>query len=581
MNNFYFPFTESIRPIVRKSLLVKALFITLFHLQAFGQGPFPPAAGQPGSTAIHKDSPLFKTWAIGFELERGWVNIADTTVYAGGSNKASFGHPSSALGQASGISTEVVSLGDGGSITLTFSAPIINGPGFDFAVFENSFSDNFLELAFVEVSSDGSRFVRFPATSLTPYNTQVGSFGTIDPTNIHNLAGKYRGGFGTPFDLSDLADSSGLNINNIRFVRITDVVGSITPPFATYDAQGNIVNDPFPTPFTSGGFDLDGVGLINVGQSFRLSHFENLTLSPDSYWNGSDLSGGFTSGSAFFVNNYNPAWFSWSGWAYSNMRNDTTPGWTNQYSAITAGGMGAGSEGGTNYALAYVSSDFTGNNNPIPVQINFAGDSLFIAEGLYVTNTTMAALSMRDGDSFAKKFGGTSGNDPDFFILKAFGIKQDNSHTDTIGFYLADYRFEDNRLDYIVNQWRWFDLSELGPVKGLRFFLESSDVGMYGINTPTYFAIDNLSLSAPASPVALPEAKPKAYTVMPNPFTEYLKIAGPEPLFVQLVDLSGRTQLEMNVQNGSFIPTNHLKSGAYLLRIVYKGGTETHKLIKQ
>ena len=36
-------------------------------------------------------------------------------------------------------------VGDGGSAILTFDTPIANGPGFDFAVFENGFSDTFLE----------------------------------------------------------------------------------------------------------------------------------------------------------------------------------------------------------------------------------------------------------------------------------------------------------------------------------------------------------------------------------------------------------------------------------------------------
>lgn len=545
------------------------------------QGPFPPAAGQPGSTAIHKDNPSIKAWASAYEIQRGWVNVADTSLYVNGSNKASFGHPSAALGMASGVSTEVVSLGDGGSITLRFSAPIINGPGFDFAVFENSFSDNYLELAFVEVSSDGQRFVRFPAVSLTPTHTQVGSFGTLDPTNLHNLAGKYRGGFGTPFDLNDLADSSGININNIQFVRLIDVVGSIEPSYASYDAQGNIVNDPFPTPFSSGGFDLDGIGLINLGAPYRISHFDNLSLNPDSYWNGSDGSGGFQSGSAYFVNEYNPAWFSWSGWAYSNMRNDSTAGWSNQYSAITAGGMGAGPQGGTNYALAYVSSNFTGNNEPIPVQVSFASDSLFEVKGLYITNTTMAYLSMRHGDAFSKKFGGISGNDPDYFVLKAFGIRQDNSHTDTAEFYLADFRFANNSLDYIVKEWRWFDLAQLGQVKGLRFFLESSDVGLYGINTPTYFAADQLTLALPAAPVALPEHLQAAFVVWPNPFNDYLRMHGPKVLRMQIFDLSGRLQLEVNQLPDGRIETAHLRPGTYVLHIVHQGGTETHKLIKQ
>lgn len=221
---------------------------------------YAPAAGQEGSTAIAYDSELFVAWANGAEIERGLVDISNPEAQDQGSNYASYGIADDALGIADGT---IVSLGDRGTAILTFEKPIGNGSGFDFAVFENSFSDTFLELAFVEVSSDGINFFRFPAHSETQTETQVGGFGLIDPTYINNFAGKYRAMFGTPFDLDDLEDNVLLDKNNITHVKLIDVVGSIDPKFASYDSLGNAVNDPFPTPFGSGGFDLDAVGVIN------------------------------------------------------------------------------------------------------------------------------------------------------------------------------------------------------------------------------------------------------------------------------------------------------------------------------
>lgn len=238
---------------------------------SFAQSYAPPA-GQVGTTAIHKDSSVFVGWATGIEVKRGFVNAADTTVIDGGSNRASFGVPENALYQAEGISVNVVSLGDGGSATLTFGQAIIDGPGPDFAVFENGVIETFLELAFVEVSSDGSHFVRFPAHSETPYITQIGGFGEVDCRYIHNLAGKYKSSFGTPFDLADLPVDPLLDIQNITHVRIIDVVGSIDTLIGTKDSYGNPINDLFPTPFASGGFDLDGIGVINQK---TLNIFEN------------------------------------------------------------------------------------------------------------------------------------------------------------------------------------------------------------------------------------------------------------------------------------------------------------------
>ena len=236
--------------------------LAFLAFNSFSQSYAPPAH-TPGTTAMANDSSAFVAWATGVEIKRGFLNAADTNFALSGNNKASFGSPSEALHQAQGSSMTVVSLGDGGVATLTFAHPIMNGPGNDFAVFENSFQPDFLELAFVEVSSDGIHFFRFPAHTEVSFATQVGAQGLIDCRRLNNFAGKYEQGFGTPFDLSDLPVDALLNENAITHVRIIDVIGSIDPAIATYDSQGNIVNDPYPTAFASGGFDLDGVGVIH------------------------------------------------------------------------------------------------------------------------------------------------------------------------------------------------------------------------------------------------------------------------------------------------------------------------------
>jgi hypothetical protein len=252
---------------MNKFLLWVVLVVWSLGLRA----QYAPAAGQSGTTALYKDSTAFTGWAVSCKVFRGFINIEDTTeTYTQGdttSNRAFFGAPEQAVGKPGGAQ-DVVSLGDGGSAVLTFAHPITNGPGPDFAVFENGFkaqdgSGYYLELAFVEVSTDGQHFVRFPAVSLTQDTVQVAGFGALDPTKIHNLAGKYVAGYGTPFDLQELADSSGINIDSINYVRIVDVVGDIDSAFARYDSRGHKINDPWPTPFWTGGFDLDAVGVIH------------------------------------------------------------------------------------------------------------------------------------------------------------------------------------------------------------------------------------------------------------------------------------------------------------------------------
>ncbi|MCC5842099.1 MAG: hypothetical protein JJT96_18435 [Opitutales bacterium] len=231
-------------------------FLVLFPLMAAAVGPFPGAAGQPGSTAIARNSGAFVAWADrvveflpGEALSEEW---RDT---------------SRALGPASGEIMDVVALGRGGSLTLGMALPIIDRRGPDFAVFGNAFSDFFLELAFVEVSSDGVHFVRFPNTSLTA--APIPAFGILDPTQVDGFAGKYRVGWGVPFDLADLRGLPGaeqLDFENVRYVRLVDVVGGINPavtalPQST-DSAGRPIYDPFPTT-GSAGFDLDGVGVFH------------------------------------------------------------------------------------------------------------------------------------------------------------------------------------------------------------------------------------------------------------------------------------------------------------------------------
>ncbi len=228
---------------------------------------FAPPANNAGTTAIPHDSQLFVAWGESPTIERGFIDIADES-----QGLATYGTEANGGGEPNGT---VVSLGDGGSATYEFATSIFNGEGFDFAIFENAFDYNYLELAFVEVSSDGINYVRFPSTSHTQNTTQIDGFGELVPELIHNLAGKYEANYGTPFDLEDLADNSNIDLSNITNIRIIDVVGSINPLHASYDAQGNIINDPYPTLFESSGFDLDAIGVM-YKNLLSISDFSNI-----------------------------------------------------------------------------------------------------------------------------------------------------------------------------------------------------------------------------------------------------------------------------------------------------------------
>ncbi len=218
---------------------------------------FAPAAGEPGSTAVAMDSPAIAGWAAAVVEPVAWGTDVDPEWQT----------PERALGPAQGTPDAVVSLGRGGTIVLRFDPPIADGDGADFAVFENGLNDHFLELAFVEVSSDGETFVRLPGhyTGTKP----VGSYAGHDTEDIAGLAGKYRIGFGTPFDLGAIAcreqvvDGT-IDLASVPYVRIVDIVGD----GGTLDSAGNPVYDPYPT-VGSAGFDLDAIAALHVASEGR------------------------------------------------------------------------------------------------------------------------------------------------------------------------------------------------------------------------------------------------------------------------------------------------------------------------
>ena len=256
-----------------------ASLLTACGVQA--QLSYAPIAGEEGSTAIHKESTSFVAWAANVEVVRGYVQISDPTISHNGSNLASYGVPADATGMPD---NGAVSLGDGGTAVVTFALPVANGDGYDFAVFENG-TDTFLELAFVEVSSDGVNYFRFPSHSETQTETPIGGFGALDARNLNNLAGKYKADYGTPFDLSELTNNELLDKDHITHIKLVDVVGALENEYAAYDSMGNKVNDPYPTPFYSSGFDLTGVGVINQGV---LGTKENATVNFSVYPNPAD-----------------------------------------------------------------------------------------------------------------------------------------------------------------------------------------------------------------------------------------------------------------------------------------------------
>ncbi|MFI5196449.1 MAG: DUF4465 domain-containing protein [Chitinophagales bacterium] len=311
--------------------------------------------------------------------------------------------------------------------------------------------------------------------------------------------------------------------------------------------------------------------------------FEDLTLSKHdtsyiSYYDpGADV--GFNDGLAHFPCIYDTAGGNYwaSGFSYSNWTDSVTSGYTNQYSAKTAIGYG----GSANYAVAWCSNPVTFANT---INLKLNGTAIgHMVSGFYVTNNTYAYNSMRDGDFAAKKFGGASGNDPDWFLLTMKGYSGGVLTADSVNFYLADYRFVHNDSDYIVKTWEWVNLTSLGHVDSLQFLLSSSDNGSFGMNTPAYFCMDNFTTNETSLSVGNvhPVSIAKVY---PNPATDmlYVDVADNSVQQIIVTDLIGKIMGNYRVTEKQVaINTASLPSGVYILELTGKGKTANVRFVKK
>ena len=200
---------------------------------------------------------------------------------------------------------------------------------------------------------------------------------------------------------------------------------------------------------------------------------------------------------------------------------------------------------------------------------------------MYITNSTYAYLSMRDGDGFAKRFGGVTGDDPDFFLLTIKAFSNGVLSVDSVNFYLADYRFSNNEEDYIIDEWTWVDLSSLGAADSLAFNLSSSDVGQFGINTPAYFCIDEVfSLDPMVSTTRLNAHN--SIQIHPNPAVDvvYTNRLSSHPMECHILDNSGKLLIQKTIAPfNSEIKLHELPSGSYFIRLVNEDLYSIKKII--
>lgn len=295
-------------------------------------------------------------------------------------------------------------------------------------------------------------------------------------------------------------------------------------------------------------------------------NFDNFTLATESYDNGSAGGGAFVFGPISLDNSYDDTWGSWTGFSISNVTDNTTAGYANQYGVYTAAAYS-----GSNFAMFYS----TGG-----IQTTAA-----VIDSFKITNSTYAGISMRDGDAFSKQFGSPNGadgnpdgtNGEDFFKVWVICSNYDGTITDSVEFFLADYRFANNNDDYIVDSWENVDVSGFAfDVASINFRLESSDIGQWGMNTPAYFAIDDVTYRSTAG---INEMADISIAVYPNPFNDQIIVNG-DAGKINVFNASGQIVFTGFHNNSTLINTSEWNSGVFFVQLTTPSGVKTTKLVK-
>jgi len=321
-------------------------------------------------------------------------------------------------------------------------------------------------------------------------------------------------------------------------------------------------------------------------QTTFTSDLENLGLTSGQYYNGSTGGNGFTGSHAFFPTVWDTSWGGfWSaGWAASAVYDSTTGGFANQYGC-------AAYKGYNNSNTFAVGTTF--GNLTIRLTDSLIGKTV---NGLYVCNATYAYESMENGDMFARKFGDTTGTGcncaqgtyPDWFKLTVKRYYGGTLQNDSVAFYLADYRFSNSAQDYILKTWTWMDLTSLGNTDSLQFTLHSSDNGSFGMNTPAYFCVDDLTLNYTTGIENYVNAG--SLNLFPNPAANEAEIVfnTEQSVYVNMkvIDVNGKEMVSQNMSslagiNKFRIDVSQFATGVYYVTLNVDGYMLNKKLIKQ
>lgn len=265
---------------------------------------------------------------------------------------------------------------------------------------------------------------------------------------------------------------------------------------------------------------------------------------------------------------------SYKGFTYSNIRDSVTPGVVNDRAAFPA----IGNNGSDQYVVGH--GDCGAHMTALIGVKPTLATTVF---GAYLTNATCTVLSLEQGDSIAKKFGGPTGTDPDWLLLTIKGYYLFDSMTlsDSVLFYLADFRSDTSDMDYIIKDWTFVDLSSLGFVDSLSFSLSSSDTNQSGaMNTPAYFCIDDMGIQAGGS--IDERLRNNLFAVYPNPAENEItvRLKGDNRQYdIAITNAKGEQVFHDKLNNEITIPSKNWAPGVYWVNLHHADLSATKKII--
>lgn len=320
-----------------------------------------------------------------------------------------------------------------------------------------------------------------------------------------------------------------------------------------------------------------GLTIVTAQTATVTVDFESLPLPANSvYSNTNNVA--FTSYSVAFQHKWDTSFGGfWSGgFVYTNKLDSSTGTYSNLYGVKPLKGYNN-------------SSIFADAQNK--AVINLSAPSTTV-DGFYITNTTYAFKVIRNGNSFSRKFGDTTGTGsgttiaqgsyPDFFKVTVRGYDNGVLKPDSVPFYLADYRFANNAQDYVINTWQWVNTNILGEVDSLKFYMYTSDNGQWGPNTPLFFAMDNFTIKYSTAGVHELSALNNT-RLYPNPVIDQMILTNPNGIEIKicLSNMSGAVLKEENTNTSTEWDLSNLAPGIYFVKISDGKNVQVKKFVKQ